>query len=133
MGPGISPGPRLLFSTNMNMRAIGKVATLQTLACAGLSLALCVSAQDLTPRAYVISPVGSNAFLVTYGHNSGDVLLDPTIPIKDLNGQFSTPVLGFYRSFDLLGRSANVAIGAPYLLGHFSGTVAGQTGEVRRS
>ncbi len=43
---------------------------------------------------------------------TGAILLDPTIPIEDLQGRFSTPILGYYRSFGLFGRSANVAVGA---------------------
>src|SRR4051794_25925234 len=105
------------------MCAPGKFGTPCILASVVLTFALCARAQDLAPRAYVITPNGSNAVIVSYGFNTGAVLLDPTIPIEDFQGRFSTPILSYYGSFGLLGRSANVVVALPYAVGHFSGVV----------
>jgi hypothetical protein len=86
-------------------------------------LALSAGAQDLTPRAYVITPVGSNAVIFSYVFNTGEVLLDPTLPITDVKARFQVPVVSGYRSFGLFGRSANVAVSVPYGYGHFEGKV----------
>ncbi len=39
-----------------------------------------LSAQDLSPRAYVITPIHSNAIILTYAYYGGNVLLDGTVP-----------------------------------------------------
>jgi len=89
--------------------------------------------QDLTPRAYVITPKGSHAVIVSSSFNSGRVLIDPTVPIEDLRGSFQVPALGYYQSFDLLGRSANLAVVLPYAHGSFEGTLDGSVRQVYRS
>lgn len=99
----------------------------------GVALAPRVSAQDLTPRAYVITPTGSNAIILTWVYNSGEMLLDPTVPIKDLNAHFQVPILSFYHSFGFFSRSANIAVSAPYGYGHFRGLVLGNDTSVTRS
>jgi hypothetical protein len=82
-------------------------------------------AQDLTPRAYVITPVSSNALILSYSWNKGEVLFDPSVPIEDAKGRFQTSVLSYYHSFSLLDRSANVVVSVPYATGNFSGVVNG--------
>jgi hypothetical protein len=88
-------------------------------------IALSMRAQDLVPRAYLITPTGSNALILSYGWNSGDITFDPSVPIEDASGQFSASVLSYYHSFSLLGRSSNIVISAPYVSGNVAGTVAG--------
>ena len=80
-------------------------------------------AQDLTPRAYVITPIGSHAIIVSTSFNTGQVLVDPTVPADDVKGKFQLSLLGYYQSFDLFGRSANITAIVPYVRGNFSGTV----------
>jgi hypothetical protein len=82
-------------------------------------------AQDLAPRAYVISPLGSHAILVSATFNSGAVLVDPTVPLDDVRGSFRLPVLGYYQSLNVLGRSANVTAMLPYVHGNFTAKVNG--------
>ena len=96
-------------------------------------LSLCLTGQELTPRAYLITPTGSNAIILSFGYNTGGILLDPTIPITDLNAQFQTPVLSYYRSLGLFSRSANVSVSVPYGYGHFQGSVLGSDTRISRS
>ena len=100
---------------------------------AGVVFACGAGAQDLTPRAYLITPQGSNAVIFSYVYNSGDALLDPTVPITDLKAQFQVPIFSVYRSFGWFGRSANVAVSIPYGYGHFEGSVVGTQTRVARS
>lgn len=93
--------------------------------------ALC-AAQDLTPRAYLILPVESNAVIVTYAFSDGELLFDPTVPIEDAVGSIHAPVLSYFYAFDFFGRSANITGSVPYLVGDFSGSVLGLDREVRR-
>jgi hypothetical protein len=97
------------------------------------SVATRVSAQDLAPRAYVITPVGSNAVTFTYSYNNGTTFVDPSIPIEDFRGHFQTQVLTYYHAFNLFGRSANVAATLPYAFANFTAIVAGLPVQAYRS
>ena len=90
-------------------------------------------AQDLAPRAYVISPTGSNALTLSHSWNEGDITFDPSVPIEDAKGNFQTSVLSYYHSYKLLGRSSNVVFSAPYASGTFSGIVNGVEAKVNPS
>ncbi len=90
-------------------------------------------AQDLAPRAYVITPLGSNAVTLTYAHNQGDLLFEGAVPITDATGKFSLLAAAYYRSFGLFGRSANVLAVLPYGVGTFEGTVLGEQHNIYRS
>jgi len=95
--------------------------------------AVSLGAQDLAPRAYVITPRGSNAVTLGYNFNDGELLFEGTVPITDATGRLSVPSLSYYRSFGLLGRSANILVGVPYGVGSFEGTVLEQQRSIHRS
>ncbi|HTS68986.1 MAG TPA: transporter [Terriglobia bacterium] len=97
-----------------------------------LSASVC-HAQTLTPRAYIITPVHSNAITMTYSYSTGSTLFDPNLPITDAKSTFSTPVISFYHSLDFFGRSANIAAIVPYVVGDFSGNVLGNFASTHRS
>jgi len=82
-------------------------------------------AQDMTPRAYVITPVRSNAVTVTNIFNDGNLLFDGTVPITGATGRLDVPALSLYRSLGVFGRSANVTATLPYGVGTFKATVLG--------
>jgi hypothetical protein len=90
-------------------------------------------AQDLTPRAYLITPIHSHAVTLGYSFNDGPVFTDPTVPIEDLKGRFHLQTAGFYNSYGLFGRSVNVTLVVPYAVGNFSGKVMGVETEIYRS
>jgi hypothetical protein len=99
------------------LRALGTLALL-----AGSLTEL--RAQDLTPRAYVVTPVHSNAVIVSDIFNDGHLLFDGTVPITGATGRLNVGVLTLYRSLSVFGRSANVTATLPYGVGTFKGTVA---------
>ena len=99
------------------------------LACCGRA----ALAQDLTPRAYVITPLGSNAVIVTYSNLEGNVQFAGAVPITDAHSTVNLAVASYYRSFDFFGRSANVALSVPYGFGDFRGNVKEVPAEDRRS
>lgn len=92
-----------------------------------------ISAQELSPRAYVITPLHSNAIILTYAFYTGSVLLDGAIPITGASGTYSVPAFTYYHAFNFLGRSANVNGSLPYAIGTFQAAVAGETQRVYRS
>jgi hypothetical protein len=97
--------------------------------CAGGAL----SAQDLAPRAYVITPVHSNAINLTYAYYSGNVLFDGTVPITDASASINMPIVSFYHSLNFFGRSANFIAALPYGVGNFSGKLLNTETNVYRS
>jgi len=80
-------------------------------------------AQDLTPRAYVITPVGANVVNLTYSHLGGSLLFDGAVPITGATASIQLPTFSYYRSLNFFGRSANIAVGIPYGVGDFNGKV----------
>jgi hypothetical protein len=90
-------------------------------------------AQDLSPRAYLITPVRSNAVTVGNVFNDGELLFEGTVPIADATGRLNMPNLTLYRSLSVLGRSANVTATLAYGVGNFEGTVFGTETNVYRS
>jgi hypothetical protein len=89
--------------------------------------------QELEPRAYSVSPVGVNFLLLAFSQASGGISFDPNLPVEDASATLHATVLAYGRSFGVLGRSANVAIVAPYVWGPLQGTVAGQFQSASRS
>jgi len=87
-----------------------------------LSLApMVVVAQEFSPRAYWPTPVGTRLLITGYSYASGDVLLDPTIPIYGLDSRVNTAFLGYMQTFSLAGRNANLVLEAPYSWGSTHG------------
>lgn len=93
-----------------------------------LVAAATVSAQELEPRAYSPSPVGTNFLVVAYTRTTGDVVFDPALPFSDVSARLNAGVLGYARTFAAAGRQASATLGLPYV----RGTVEGNVGENRR-
>jgi hypothetical protein len=89
--------------------------------------------QDLAPRAFTITPLGSNAVTLGFNYNDGDLLLEGGSPITGASAKMNVPSLTYYRAFGLLGRSANVLATLPYGVGTFEGEVLGEQRSIRRS
>jgi hypothetical protein len=90
-------------------------------------------AQDLSPRAYVITPVHSNAVIVTWSFYSGSILFDGTAPVTGATGTYHVSIFSYYHAFNFFGRSANVTGSLPYAVGNFQGTVMGAEKHLYRS
>jgi len=88
-------------------------------------------AQDLAPRAYVITPLHSNAIIQAWGFYDGSINLNG-LPIS-ASGTYYVPILSYYHSFGLFGHSAHVLASLPYAAGNFQGTVAGAGASLYRS
>lgn len=90
-------------------------------------------AQDLAPRAYVITPVDTNAITLTWSYFNGGVNFNGAIPVTGATGTFSAPTFTYYHAFSFFGRSANIAAYLPYGVGTFQGEVQQQHTSVYRS
>jgi hypothetical protein len=110
-----------------------RIAAVAAAASAVLAAPRPARAQDLTPRAYVVTPVRSNAVNLSYIFNDGELLFEGTVPITDATGRLSVPAVSLYRSLSLFGRSANVQATLPYAVGTFEGKVVEAEVEAYRS
>ncbi|HTH61233.1 MAG TPA: transporter [Paraburkholderia sp.] len=90
-------------------------------------------AQELEPRTYSPSPVGTNFVIAGYAHVNGDVLTDPSVPITGVSAQINNVVLGYVRTFALANRTASFGIVAPFVSGNLSGRVIDAPTEVHRA
>ncbi|MBV8305854.1 MAG: transporter [Gammaproteobacteria bacterium] len=90
-------------------------------------------AQELNPRAYLISPVGTSAINLGYSHLEGSLDLSGAAPITDASGGINLGALGYYHALDFFGRSSNLAVALPYAVGEFDGTVAQAPKHAHRS
>lgn len=90
-------------------------------------------AQDLAPRAYVVTPVNTNVINLTYSYFSGPLNFNGAIPVQDARGSYSVPVVSYFHALNFFGRSANFVVGLPYGVGNFNGTLAGEQHDIYRS
>jgi len=106
--------------------------------CRTLALAACFAsplgnAQDLAPRAYLITPKHSNAITLSYSYFSGDLLFDGAVPITGATAKVNMSVFSYTHALNVLGRSANFTASLPYGVGNFRGTVVGAEMNAYRS
>jgi len=69
--------------------------------------------QDLEPRAYANVPKGTNVLAVGYGYNKGNVLSDPSLPIKDFTINTQILAINYIHSFGLAKKLARVQVTLP--------------------
>jgi len=106
---------------------------LPVLAVLAVALTCPLRGQDLAPRAYLITPVNSNAVTLTYAFYDGGLNFTGTVPIAGATGTYSVPVFSYYHAFSFFGRSSNITGSLPYAVGTFSGQVLGENKSIYRS
>ena len=90
-------------------------------------------AQDLDPRAYIWIPANTRAVAGGLSYSYGDVVLDPTIPIKNLEANVQSFSFSYVQSFALFGMTAQALAALPYSWAQASGEVQNQTRAITRS
>lgn len=78
-------------------------------------LFLNASAQDLEPRVYANLPKNMNAVSATYVYLDGNVVVDPSIPVKDFDIQSNAFAGAYFRTFSLADKLARVQVVLPYI------------------
>jgi len=110
-----------------------KLSTTVTAVLAGIML-LAVSgvgeAQEIEPRIYANIPVGMNFLAVGYsyssGNVSGNVFMDPALPIENLDAGLNIVFARYIRSFNLFGAPAKFKAVLPWSSGHWDGILEGE-------
>jgi Putative MetA-pathway of phenol degradation len=90
-------------------------------------------AQQLEPRAYSAAPVGTEFLLVSFARSTGDVLVDPSLPVVNTQAGINTLFTGYSHTFALAGHTASVAVVLPYTEAKITALVAGVPEEAHRS
>jgi len=122
---------RVLLSRSSRFATLPYTALLAvTLSLASLQGA---RAQQLDPRTYSNQPIGLNFLLATYQYSWGDVVSDPSLPIKNADAKVNAVVLGYSRVLDFWGESGTLAVVLPYAWISANGEVEGQAKNVDRS
>jgi hypothetical protein len=89
-----------------------------------LACSIC-RAQDLAPRAYVITPIHTNAVILTYSYFNGGIVFDPTIPVTNVTSQTNLSAVSLFHTLSFFGRSASLTGTLPYGVGQLQGMVTG--------
>ena len=90
-------------------------------------------AQQMEPRSYANAPIGLNFAVAGYQYSWGDVLADPSLPIKNADAKVNALVLGYSRVLDFWGQSGTLAIAVPYAQLSANGEVEGEARSVTRT
>jgi len=106
-----------------------------TVAVAVLAAAPCaiVHSQSMEPLSYTNSPIGLNFLIAGYGYQTGNVLVDPSLPLKNVHATVDNAVLAYSRVLDFWGQSGSVALVVPYAWLSATGDVFEQQKSVDRT
>ena len=92
-----------------------------------------LGAQDLEPRAYSLSPIGLRFLVGGLGRSSGGVVVDPSLPVEDVEAVVGSAIVGAGTTFSLAGRSALLVGAVPIVRVTASGRVGEAASRVSRS
>jgi hypothetical protein len=110
--------PIYLISGHCQIRQMQKRsrALSATIALAAIALGASTRArsQTMEPLSYTNSPIGLNFLIAGYSYQTGNVLVDPSLPLKDVHATVDTAVLAYSRVIDFWGQSGSVAMILPY-------------------
>ena len=88
-----------------------------------LLLAGPANAQDLEPRAYSPSPIGTTFFVVSATRSSGGIFTDTSSPITDVDARVGVLGLAVGHTFALAGKQALVLGLVPVIWGEATGSI----------
>ena len=83
------------------------------------------SSQELEPRNLTNVPIGMNFTVLAYGYSRGNVLLDPAVPVEDLNADIHAFAGGYVRAISFFGLSSKVDVIVPFAFADWSGVLGG--------
>jgi hypothetical protein len=83
-------------------------------------------AQELEPRAFSPSPVGTTFVLSGFGRSEGGILLDSSLDVDNVRADLWIATPGFGYTFDLAGRQARLLAVFPVAWGTVAGDVSQQ-------
>jgi Putative MetA-pathway of phenol degradation len=121
---------RLQTIGQLILRFIYWTITAATLAIGHYSV---VRAQSMEPLAYSNAPVGLNFLIAGYAYQTGNVLVDPSLPLKNVKATVDSAFLAYSRVIDFWGQSGSIALVLPYAWLSATGDVFEQHMKVDRN
>jgi hypothetical protein len=91
------------------------------------------SAQQLEPRAYAPSPVDVNIVGMPFVYQFGNVVTDPSLPVKNVEAKVEAAAAFYNRTFSFFGRSASALVAMPYVWAKATGEVGEELRSIKRS
>ena len=82
-------------------------------------------AQQLEPRAYANAPIGVKFVSLGYAWSNGNVLLDPALPIENLDADIHVGVFSLSHVFSMAGDNAKIKFALPRQAGDWEGSLEG--------
>jgi hypothetical protein len=70
-------------------------------------------------------PVGMNFAVVAYGFTKGNILLDPAVPVENLDANIHAMVGAYVRAITLFGKPAKLDVVVPFATGNWDGIYQG--------
>jgi hypothetical protein len=98
-----------------------------------MGLAPGTRAQTMEPLSYTNSPIGLNFLIAGYGYQTGNVLVDPSLPVKNVKATVDNAFLAYSRVLDFWGQSGSLALVMPYAWLSANGQVFEQQRSVDRT
>jgi hypothetical protein len=92
-----------------------------------------IDAQELVPAAYTPAPYGINFLSLAVVTNDGGIAFDPSVPVDDVTARITASTIGYARTLGVAGRSANIGVILPYVVGHLEGLYLGELASADRS
>jgi hypothetical protein len=99
----------------------------------GPGAVLHAGAQSMEPLSYTNAPIGLNFLIVGTTHQWGSVLVDPTLPVKDVEAKVDTATLAYMHVIDFWGQSGSLAVVVPNAWLSASGEVFDQARSISRT
>jgi hypothetical protein len=82
-------------------------------------------AQELEPRLLSNIPLKSNVIALGYGYASGNILIDPSVPLDDFNAKMNSFMGAYARSVKFFDMSGKFDVIVPFVAADYTGTYNG--------
>jgi len=82
--------------------------------------------QELEPRSLSNIPMGTNFIGAAYGWSSGNVLMDPALPVEDLDATIHGLGIAYVRAVNIFGMTGKMEAVLPYVWGSWKGRFEGR-------
>jgi hypothetical protein len=90
------------------------------------------TAQELEPQRWRHLPIDTNFYVAGFLRTDADIYTDPPSRLDDVTMNLDTWLLGYTRTFELFGKTAQVQLVQPWQTGSWAGTIDGIPAAVDR-
>ncbi len=92
-----------------------------------------IQSQDLEPRLLSAMPTNGNILVASYIHSGGNILIDPSLPVEDLEANLNNIAIAYVRSFKLFNKLTKIDAVIPYSFGKYDAIINDDEIQVNRN